>query len=217
VNAFDRLVAEVKAGAATGVSELLAREPHLARAAGDHDKTGLHWAAETNQAASAAALLDAGADIEARTDWGATPLQWAAVMGSTAVAELLLARVAGGYTLAVAAAIGHLAEVRKMVERDHLPGAALGEAMHGAARNGHTESVDYLLDRGADVNSRGFFEAPALHWAAINGHAETVSLLMARGADLALRDARFDATAEGWAIEGGHDRIAAALRAAGAS
>jgi ankyrin repeat protein len=129
VNAFDRLVAEVKAGAATGVSELLAREPHLARDAGDHDKTGLHWAAETNQAASAAALLDAGADIEARTDWG----------------------------------------------------------------------------------------APALHWAGINGHAATVNLLVARGAALTLRDARFDATAEGWAIEGGHEGIAAALRAAAAS
>jgi hypothetical protein len=38
-------------------------------------------------------------------------------------------------------------------------------------------------------------------------------LLLARGADRTLRDAQFDATADGWADENGHAEIVALLRA----
>ena len=85
--------------------------------------------------------------------------------------------------------------------------------MFAAARNGHTEVVEYLLDHGALVDAKGVFGATGLHWAAINGHRETVELLIARGANLTIRDERFDGTPESWANEGGHTDLADRLRA----
>ncbi|MGH7646218.1 MAG: ankyrin repeat domain-containing protein, partial [Gemmatimonadales bacterium] len=83
---------------------------------------------------------------------------------------------------------------------------------YAAARNGHGKTVEYLLARGASIDAKGVFGATALHWAAINGHAGTVELLISRGANLTLKDARFDATPEGWADEKAHARIADTLR-----
>jgi ankyrin repeat protein len=158
-------------------------------------------------------------------------------MGSIRVAELLLAKGASGLSLITAAAIGRHQAVRDFVESgadlslhrrrdappkpdDHWPadsahvrGDVLSDALYAAARNGHREVVEYLLDQGADVNARGVFGATALQWAAFNGHTGVVELLLARGADPDLRDSRFDADAAGWAHEGGHGNIVAMLRA----
>ena len=59
-------------------------------------KTPLHWAAEHDRRDVAEMLVDAGADLEATTSWGATALDWAATMGSANVADLLVARGAKG-------------------------------------------------------------------------------------------------------------------------
>lgn len=220
---------------------MLRSQPRLARWAGEHAKTGLHWAAERDQVEVARLLLEAGADIEAKTSWGATPLDWAAVLGSVRVADLLLSRGARGFNFVTAAALGKLQPVQAMLESGadlsgqscravagspdiewpsdsaYMQGDVLSDAMYSAARNGHTQVVDCLLERGAKVDAKGFFGATALHWAAINGHRKTVDLLLARGASLTIRDARFNATPQGWAKEGGHPEIAAALQADGTS
>ena len=174
------------------------------------NKTPLHLAAEHNDVAAARRLLDEGADLEARTSWGATALDWAGVLGSTAVAELLLERGAQGYSLATAAGIGRRGDVERL-----MPGAdaaALANACYLAARNGHADIVALLLDAGAPVDARGFFGGTGLHWAAINGHRAAIELLLARGADRTLKDDRFDATPADWAREGGHEELAALLR-----
>ena len=218
------------------LAELLRAGPESIGASDQYGKTLLHWAAETNQAAIARLLLDAGADLEARTSWGATALDWAATLGSTDVAELLLARGASGYSLITAAALGHLANVRQVLESEadltaHRPrsvpstpddewpadaatmqGDVLSHALYSAARNGHQDVVAYLLTQGADQNAKGFFGGTAMHWAAINGHRGTVELLLEHGADPTLKDARFDSTVEGWAEEGGHRDVVDVLR-----
>ena len=218
----------VKRGESHTVADLLRSRPELIRAADEYRKTGLHWAAETDQPETAELLIDAGADIEALTSWGATPLEWAAVMGNSRVADVLLARGATGLTLIVAAGLGKLETVKDVLSSgadlaahrrrgapespdDHWPsdsahirGDILSDAMLAAARNGHTGVVQYLLDHGAVVDAKGVFGATGLHWAAINGHRETVELLLARGACLTIRDMRFDSTPEDWAKEGGH-------------
>jgi ankyrin repeat protein len=218
------------------VARLLAADPGLARQAGAHAKTGLHLAAERDQVEAARLLLDAGADPGALTTWNATPLDWAATMGSVRVADLLLARGAGPLSLLNAAALGRQDRVRDLLadgsdpathrRRDapgqadeywpegsaHIRGDVVSDALYAAARNGHTATVAWLLDQGADVNAAGVFGGTALHWAAINGHAGTVQLLLARGASRTARDGRFDATPAGWAEEGGHRELAAMLR-----
>jgi ankyrin repeat protein len=223
-------------GDATKVSALIGAHADLVRVVGDHGKTALHCAAELDRIEVARVLVDAGADIEAKTSWGASPLDWAATMGSTHVAEFLLLRGAAGFTLIIAAALGKLQDVEAIVESgvdlsahrrraaprtpdDHWPpdsahilGDILSDALYAAARNGHGPVIEYLLGRGANVDAKGVFGATALHWAAFNGHVSTVELLISRGANLAVKDARFEATAEGWADEAGHSHIADTLR-----
>lgn len=225
------------AGDLPRIRELLARDPELVRAPGEHRVTPLHGAAEHNHPEAVAALLDAGADCEAETDWGMTPLEWAANMGSEAAANLLLDR---GAKLNVwsAAALGRLDDVKSFVASPGAlrPGAAqkrhyqhpdgswsalpppedfteaISDALYIACRNGKTEVAAYLLDLGANINQRGFFGGSGLHWAACNGHRKTVELLLARGADKDLRDQQFHFTPREWATEFHHDEIAELLR-----
>lgn len=98
------------------VAHLLDSHPDLARFAGEHGKTGLHWAAETDQSGVARLLIDPGAEIEAKTSWGTTPLDWAATMGSARAAEVLISRGASGLTLVVAAGLGKIDQVRATIE-----------------------------------------------------------------------------------------------------
>ena len=229
-------LAAIKRGDKDVVTSLIAAHPELLRLAGDGGKTGLHWAAELDQAEVAQILVDAGSDIEARASWGASPLDWAATMGSARAAKFLLSRGASGFNLIIAAGLGKLTDVAAMVESPagltlhrrrgapsapdnhwpsdsaHILGDVLSDALYGAARNGHTDVVEYLLRHGASVNAKGVFGGTALHWAAMNGHAGTVDLLVARGANLMIEDTRFRATPEAWAVEGGHTEIAASLR-----
>lgn len=207
----DEFLNAVKQGDGPSVAESLRQQPELISVVDEYDKTALHWAAEKDHAEIARTLLDAGADIEAKTNWGDTPLKWAATLGSARVADLLLGRGAKGFTLHVAAALGKLDDVKTMSESTADP-SDVSQAMYSAARNGHTEVVRYLLDRGAAIDTKGFFGGTGLHWAAINGHRETVELLISRGADLKIRDEQFDSTPEGWADEGGHADIVNLLR-----
>ena len=86
----------VRVGDTSAVAHMLDGTPELARTADEHGKTGLHWAAETDQGDVARLLIDSGAEIDAKTAWGASPLDWAATMGSNRVADLLLSRGARG-------------------------------------------------------------------------------------------------------------------------
>jgi ankyrin repeat protein len=229
----------VQRGDPSSVAQLLRQHPEWVRLADEQGKTALHWAAEADRYEVALVLLDAGAQIEARTAWGATPLDWAATMGAARVGELLLSRGASGGTLVVAAGLGRVDEVRSTIQSGadlqghrrrgapaqpdedwpddsaHIHGDVVSDALYAAARNGHSALVEFLLDRGANVDAKGVFGGTALHWAAINGHESTVDLLVARGASLVIRDARFRAKPAEWAIEGGHFEIAAKLRTSG--
>ena len=63
-----------------------------------------------------------------------------------------------------------------------------------AAKNGRTDAVKLLLDRGADINKRwggyrfGFWNPTPLILAASEGRTETVRLLLNRGADVNAMD-----------------------------
>jgi len=226
------------------VRQLLASDTTLVNAKGAHNKTPLHWAAEKNYPELAELLVTAGADINAEVSWRMTP-QWAANMGSRNVAEILLAHgAAPQLNMWAAAGLGMLDVVQSFWDSASpstlKPGAGqtrtrdlgdgkwgkapppesyaelVSEAFHIAARNGHVDVGKFLLEKGTDINCRGFFGAPGLHWAAIHGHKPMVEFLICHGADLTLRDHQFNSTALGWALEGKQTDIADLLRAKGA-
>jgi ankyrin repeat protein len=226
------------------VRQLLASDTTLVNAKGSHNKTPLHWAAEKNYPELAELLVSSGADINAEVSWGMTPLQWAANMGSRDVVKVLLAHgAAPQLNMWAAAGLGMLDVVQSFWDSASpntlKPGAGqtrtrdlgdgkwgkapppegyaelVSEAFYIAARNGHLEVAKFLLEKGADINCRGFFGAPGLHWAAIGGHKAMVEFLIDHGADLALRDQQFNSTALGWALEGKSTEIAELLKARG--
>lgn len=84
---------------------------------------------------------------------------------------------------------GDLAEVKSLIER----GADANESdfggftcLHEAALAGHNDIVEYLIEKGANVNKQalefGDFETPLMD-AAENKHIETVKILLKHGAD----------------------------------
>ena len=197
---MQRILAAARDGDADAVRELLAGDPSLVGAVDVHRKTPLHLAAEHDHAEVAELLLDAGAELEAWTSWGATPLEWAGVLGSRRAGDVLLAHGAR-LTLATAAGLGLIDDLPRLARQD----GAVSAAFVLACRNGHTDAARFLLDRGANVDARGFFGATGLHWAAHYGHADTVRFLLDAGADTTLHDTQFDSDALGWAHEGGHE------------
>ena len=103
--------AAVSAGADLGARDEIGRTP-------------LHWAAESNPAASViVALIEAGADPGARDDDGATPLHAAALNPAASVIEALIeagadpdARAEGGFApLHIAAIRGNVATIRSLL------------------------------------------------------------------------------------------------------
>ena len=59
------------------------------------------------------------------------------------------------------------------------------ELVGGAAWEGHHEVVQFLIDNGADVNSReDDFDSNALYMAARMGHIKVVKILIDNGADV---------------------------------
>jgi hypothetical protein len=89
-------------------------------------------------------------------------------------------------------------------------------ALTGAARFGHTETVNLLLSNGADVNAEGYLlGVTALMSATTNGRTETVKLLLSKGADVNISD-REGNTALMLAVSSNHEDIVTILLSNGA-
>jgi ankyrin repeat protein len=87
--------------------------------------------------------------------------------------------------------------------------------LHLAARGGHRDVAELLLQRGAEVNARAEGEfghgLTPLHEAARGGHREVVKLLLEHGADVNTRNDAGKSPLE-LAVEGGHFDVAELLR-----
>jgi ankyrin repeat protein len=117
-------------------------------------------------------LIAGGADVNARTPKGMTPLIWAVYWKSIDKVTLLLKRGAD-----VNAGAG-----------------STKTALHIAANWGHVAIAALLLEAGADPNALDGIGWTPLHWAALEGGPEAAELLIRNGACLNAR------TAVAWSI-----------------
>ena len=106
-------------------------------------------------------LLAAGADVNAKNDFGATALLWCARDGEKA--RLL---------------IEHGAEVNVRSKQGRTP------LMLASMRDGGSDIVTLLLSKGTDVNVSDTRGETALGLAAAYGDVDTMRLLIAKGADI---------------------------------
>jgi ankyrin repeat protein len=191
------------------VTALLDAAPELLHAGDERGNQPIHWATMTRQLDIIDLLLARGADINARRQDGARPIQlangdyhfrgWRDVPKDwpvTPAQVLAHLRARGAYVdICTAASIGDLERVQTLLDQDPTLANRIAEyasyyigggaPLNNAAARGHIDIVRLLLDRGADPNLREEGIAPrghALYSAAANGHYEIAKLLLARGA-----------------------------------
>lgn len=110
-------------------------------------------------------LIDAKADVEARTNRGDSPLHCAAQRGFVKIVDRL---------------IKANANVNAVNEYQ-------GSSLYLASGNGHAEVIKVLLEAGADVDSKISDGWTPLSAAASAGHAEAVRALLAAKPDLSVK------------------------------
>ena len=129
--------------------------------------TALHWAVEADDLELADLLIRNGAKVSIANIAGATPIQLAALNGSAAMLDRLIA--AGGDPNAPLTRTGDT-------------------ALMIASRTGKVNAVRVLLDKGAKVNAQETWGGTtALMWAVSEKHPEVARLLVERGADVNAR------------------------------
>jgi len=156
------------------------------------------------QAALAELLVDHGAALDGPGSAWSSAVMTALTFGYPATAEALARRGASVDDVAVAAGLGRVDDVRRL-----LP-ASSAERRHAAlalaAQYGHADVVALLLDAGEDpsrYNPEGHHaHATPLHHAAGWGHVEAVRTLVEHGARLDMRDTIYDGTPLDWALHG---------------
>jgi uncharacterized protein len=120
-----------------------------AKPEGDKAETPLHWAASSDDADVAEALIEAGANIEMPNGSIGTPLDNAIGYGCWQVAHLLVRRGARVDRLWHAAALGLLPRLLEMLS-DATPDE-INQAFWHACSGGQRRTAEVLLAHGADM------------------------------------------------------------------
>jgi ankyrin repeat protein len=164
-------------------------------------------------------LLARGAHVEQPGQTGNQhSIVWGCLANGQGQAARFFADRGTPLTLREAAGVGRLDVVRRSFDAtghliDGLSREELAVAFLYACGYGHTDVVQFLLDRGADPtvpNHRG--ETP-LHWAMWGPHVDIVELLLARRVPLDVRDGARQATPLDWAVSAWARAATAAERA----
>ncbi|WFR72815.1 ankyrin repeat domain-containing protein [Prescottella defluvii] len=167
-----QLFEAARADDAAGVRDALERGAALeARGAGG--RTPLVAATKVNAVAAATALIDAGADVNAKDDMQDSAFLYA---GAEGLNEILVATLSHGADVNSTNRFG-------------------GTALIPASEHGHVETVRILLRAGAPVNHVNDPGWTALLEAVVYGdgsahYVDTVTQLLDAGADPSIRDAR---------------------------
>jgi hypothetical protein len=175
-----------------------------------------------NDAASAIELIKRGMDVNTVDRLGNTLLIQTVRRDVPELLDYLLqhrarlnARNRNGETaLSIAAYIGNLPLVRRLVEAGAEVNFYGWPPLIYGAFNGHSVVVDYLLKRGAEIDATTETGSTALFFAARYGHLEVVELLLKNKADAKIANESGE-TAIDWALKSGNTDIEGLLRAAG--
>jgi len=123
----------------------------------------LHIAARAGDLAKLRALIEEGANVNAKNRWSETALHYAAERGHKEAVELLIATGAD-------------------------INAGLIEALQYAIENGHTEVAIILINKGANVNPKTKSGWTPLHSAVEGDYKQVAEILLAKGAYINSKD-----------------------------
>jgi ankyrin repeat protein len=148
--------------------------------------TSLHPERAGVQSALLQVLLDHGATIDAPNS-RATLVTACLANGRLQAAEFL-ARQGAKLDLEAATGLGRLEKVKTLFAESATNALLANErkerALLWACEYGRNSVVEFLLDRGVNIESQANTGQPPLHWAVIGAHADTITLLLNRGANL---------------------------------
>ncbi|MCS5632022.1 MAG: ankyrin repeat domain-containing protein [Pirellulaceae bacterium] len=168
--------------------------------------TPLHFAAFRGRKEVAELLINEGADVNAKNQADATPLDKAIEKNRDETVSLL--RKHGGKT-------GEELKGGEPVVEATQPEPPTVKApdilIHEAVAEGNIEAVKQHLNAGTDVNAKDEDSWTHLHFAASDGHKEVVELFIAKGADVNVKS-KFDETPLDLAIINNETETADLLR-----
>jgi uncharacterized protein len=169
-------------GSAMMIETLIAAgaDPNSALPEGE---TVLMTAARTGSVAAIKALLDHGADVNAKERWqGEAALMWAASENHAAAVALLVARGAIVDARSSALQFPKFAFNGSTMVSTPMPRGAM-TALLMAARQGAVDGVRALIEAGADLNLTEPDGSSALVLAIVNNHPDVAMLLLEKGAN----------------------------------
>ena len=162
-------------------------QAHLSKAAGENDIQAVQW------------LLANGAEVNAKDNYGKTPLHSAAIHNASEAAAALLANGAdvnakdnAGWTPLYAAAFRNASEAAAVLLANGADVNAKDNAgwtpLYMVALRNASEAVAVLLANGAEVNVKGWDGGTPLHLAALWNASEAAAVLLANGAEVNAKD-----------------------------
>ena len=158
--------------------------------------TALAWAVHLDDLETAELLIHAGANVNARNDYGATPLWLACRNGNAVMVEKLLSAGAnpnaalplGETPLMAAADTGSVKAVKSLLANGADPNAAENQggqtALMWALARKHPDVARPLIEHGADVHARSKGGFSPLLFAAQQGDLDSAQILLATGANV---------------------------------
>ena len=165
--------------------------------------TALHYAAASGKVGSTRQLLALGAEANARSNIGVTPLMLATMQGDEASMSALLSSGRadvnwrddnGATALFYAVGAGEKLALRTLLRNGALVDLRKldgGSALVYAAKAGDASIVRLLLHAGADVNLQTNDKSTALMFATHHGNEECVRRLLSFGADRSMRNSNY--------------------------